>query len=249
MTNPHVPATITFALLPVASQLGFYTSHISSELGLCSVHSKAVEPVSRMTENNQSVRFAGYKWAWFAGKDVADQNMKAFSESVDWDLVRSYASSLRDGSKCVIDPAVALGGRHLVRIIRFEDGPQWIARLRTTSSADDDALLKREVDCLELVKARTSVPVPKVFGHQSTAQSKIGAPLMLMECIPGNVGMDLNFDFIPSEHKSSFFEAMARCQVSRWPDNLAPDHHHSHEWKAKRGPHHQRHGVTTLADT
>ena len=37
---------------------------------------------------------------------------------------------------------------------------------------------------------------------------------MLMECLSGNVGMDLNHDFIPAEHKQKFYAEMARYQVS-----------------------------------
>jgi hypothetical protein len=49
-------------------------------------------------------------------------------------------------------------------------------------------LLKREIDCLQLVKERTSVPIPAVYGY-STNQNKIGPSFMLTECLPGNVGM------------------------------------------------------------
>lgn len=76
----------------------------------------------------------------------------------------------------------------------------------------DDRAMQREVDYLRLVKERTSVPVPTVFAwiRNSSRESRIRALVMLMECIPGNVGMDLNFDTIPSGYKSSFYGEMAR---------------------------------------
>lgn len=112
----------------------------------------------------------------------------------------------------------------MIRILRFEDGARWIARLRmhlrtdtdrdtTINTESDDNDMQREVDCLRLMKERTSVPVPTVFAYIPGRDSKIGIPFMLMECIHGNVGVDLYFSTIPPEHKSSFYEEMARIQT------------------------------------
>ena len=92
----------------------------------------------------------------------------------------------------------------------------------TTRMNEDEqsGLLQREVDCLQLVKERTTVPVPTVFGHMASTQNEIGAPFMLMECLPGNTGVDLNHGNargVPSKYKSSFYREMARLQVgSSW---------------------------------
>ena len=92
----------------------------------------------------------------------------------------------------------------------------------TTSMSEDEqnGLLQREVDCLQLVKERITVPVPMVFGHMASTQNEIGAPFMLIECLPGNTGGDLNHDNargVPSKYKSSFYKEMARLQVgSSW---------------------------------
>ncbi|KAI9825179.1 MAG: hypothetical protein M1819_000584 [Sarea resinae] len=73
-------------------------------------------------------------------------------------------------------------------------------------------LLQREVDCLRLIKERTEVPVPAIYGYSAQAGNEIGASFMLMECFMGNVGMDLNFDHIPPEYNRSFLAATARIQ-------------------------------------
>ena len=109
----------------------------------------------------------------------------------------------------------------MVRILNFENGSRWVARLRMTAT-DTDAekqeaslLLQREVDCIQLVRERTNVPVPATFGYIADADNnnEIGAPLMLMVCLPGNVAMDLQFSSVPAQHKSSFYADMARFQV------------------------------------
>lgn len=38
---------------------------------------------------------------------------------------------------------------------------------------------------------------------------------MLMDCLPGNVGMNLSDDMkVPAQHKTHFYAALAKIQVS-----------------------------------
>ena len=89
----------------------------------------------------------------------------------------------------------------------------------TTSQSEEERsrLVQGEVDCLRLVKERTTVPVPMIFGYVTSTQNEIGAPFMLMECLSGNTGVDLNRNDeahgVPLKHKPSFYEEMARLQV------------------------------------
>ncbi len=102
----------------------------------------------------------------------------------------------------------------MVRILDFANGERWIARLRMPP-IDDEAniLLQREVDCMMLVRERSSVPVPEIYSHQATADL-LGAPFMLLECLQGNAAIDLTIDLndrsIPSEHKASFYTTLAK---------------------------------------
>lgn len=89
---------------------------------------------------------------------------------------------------------------------------------RTTNEDELKAislLAQREVDCMLLVQERTSVPVPKVFGYASSVNNEIGAPFMLMECLPGNVAIEMEGSStdIPAQHKAAFYAAMAKFQV------------------------------------
>lgn len=114
-------------------------------------------------------------------------------------------------------PQYTMGGRHMVRRICFERGTKWIARVRITTTLNENEgshLLQREVDCIQLVRERTSVPVPTIFGYNASAKNKIGAPFMLMECFSGNVGVDLSGVAIPAQCKAFFHQEMARFQVN-----------------------------------
>lgn len=169
------------------------------------------------------LRFQGYKWK--ALSDAYDEHneyrhrVQSFFDNIDWNALCRFASKLNDGKCCAVDPQWTIGGRHLICIINFHDGARWIARLRMTTRMKEDeqsGLVQREVDCLQLVKERTTVPVPTVFGYIASTQNEIGAPFMLMECLPGNSGVDLNGSDahgVPLKHKSSFYEVMGRLQV------------------------------------
>jgi hypothetical protein len=167
--------------------------------------------------------FLGYKWTGLdtVAEGTEDhQRVGSFFDSINWDALCRYASELHDGESCTLDPQLAMGGAHLIRIIVFDNGTRWIARLRMHLSDEDDdvvadgpTLLQIEVDCMQLVRARTSVPVPAVYGYMTSAENDIGTPFMLMECLAGNVAMNLSMD-IPPQHKSLFYADMAGFQVS-----------------------------------
>ena len=170
-----------------------------------------------------SHRFEGYKWELLS-EAYSEDNLyrhwvQSFFDRINWNALCQFASKLNDGKACAVDPQWTIGGRHLVRIVQFHDGSRWIARLRMDTSRSEEVqsrLVQREVDCLHLVKERTTVPVPKNFGYMKSTQNEVGAAFILMECLSGNTGVDLNCDEgpgVPFQHKPSFYEEMARLQV------------------------------------
>ena len=171
-----------------------------------------------------SHRFEGYKWEVFSEAYSEDNPyrhwVQSFFDNINWNALCQFASKLNEGKDCAFDPQWTIGGRHLIRIIQFYDGSRWIARLRMDtgqSEEEQSRLVQREVDCLQLVKERTTVPVPMICGYITSTQNEIGAPFMLMECLPGNTGVDLNGNEahgVPFKHKPSFYKEMARLQVS-----------------------------------
>ncbi|MCJ1461234.1 hypothetical protein MMC28_011616 [Mycoblastus sanguinarius] len=176
---------------------------------------------------SDKIDFTGYRWHGIA-KCPEDprgsswqQQKQAFFDSLNWDALCQYASRLPifNGKACTIDSQITTGGRNMVRLIHVEGGSPCVARVRMSPTETNDEaeaesqLLQREVNCIKLVKERISVPVPAVLGYIANAKNDIGAPFMLMECLPGNVAMDLNFAFVPTQYKSSCYSEMARFQT------------------------------------
>ena len=144
------------------------------------------------------------------------QRIQEFLDRINWVALCHYASKIHNHEDCTINPRFTMGGRHIVRQIDFRRGTRWIARLRMTTPTNEDEgsrLLQREVDCISLVKERSSVPIPAVYGYIASAKNDIGAPFMLMECFSGNTGVDLGGVEIPAQYKSAFHGEMAKLQV------------------------------------
>lgn len=164
-----------------------------------------------------------YKWTGnpsLAKTTPWSDHCRRFLDSINWTDLGEYASKLRGGKKCQIEDLIGLGGRHIVRILTFTDGRRFVARLRIPSISDpegkegdtEESLMLREADCLRLVGSQTSVPVPQILGV-GRRDTGFGTGFILMDCLPGNVGMDINFNFIPKQFKGRFFEQMANAQV------------------------------------
>src|SRR5690606_376807 len=107
-------------------------------------------------------------------------------------------------------PDIGLGYNHMVRIIDFADGNRWVARLQmpplsnTVSKTALETKTKCEFNTMSLLQERTSIPIPKVHAVEAHSQCDVKAAFMLMDCLEGNVGMDLGMK-IPPEHKKAFW--------------------------------------------
>ena len=163
--------------------------------------------------------FSGFNWHGLSPCDdhpMTEKN-RTFLDKINWDALCQRATRIRDGKHCTVDEKFTSGGRHMVRILNFEDGTRWIARLRKTSETEDarKSLFQREVDCMILVRERTSVPVPKIYGYDSSSTNDVGAPFMLIDCLNGNCAVDMTESHdIPPEQKSKFHTQMAKFQVN-----------------------------------
>lgn len=112
----------------------------------------------------------------------------------------------------------------MVRIIEFDDGVRWAARLsilRLPWKEEDTPEEKRameecEYNMIQLVWKESNIPVPAIHGFEASSDNKVGASFMLMDCLRGNVGMDLGMK-VPAEYKTTVFTSMAKVHVCSSP--------------------------------
>lgn len=117
---------------------------------------------------------------------------------IDWDVLKQYAISIKGAQSpniaqclnCEIPPIYNMGALHLVRLLIFEDGTRWIARIQLHEETRySKHLLLYEKSTLSVIRERTDIPVPKVMGYDA-CQERIGRAFMIMEFIPGSTAMD-----------------------------------------------------------
>ncbi|UPK93058.1 hypothetical protein LCI18_003993 [Fusarium solani-melongenae] len=139
--------------------------------------------------------FSGYQWTYFSSLQQGPLRSRAesFLASVDWLALREYAAAKRKGIDCSLLPDIGLGYNHMVRIIDFIDGVRWVARLRLPS-------------------LRTNLPIPEIHAYEARSDCSVKAPFMLMDCLEGNVGMDLGME-IPPGYKQVFLSGLAKIHV------------------------------------
>ena len=165
--------------------------------------------------------FTGWKGPSFHGDESQEQKLrKACANAIEWNVVLKYASHLKKGIKCHVLPQSTMGGCHLIHLISFDDGTQWIVRfqLDPPTAASSKSLLS-EVDSMALVRNRTNILVPRVFGFDAHEKTGVGVPFILMEYMPGIVAMDADGGYqvhrgeIAARHKPTFYRSVARIQV------------------------------------
>ncbi|SPQ26006.1 06ecb864-72aa-450f-b88f-6fcf323cebfd [Thermothielavioides terrestris] len=113
-----------------------------------------------------------------------------------------------------------MGGLHVVRRIDFDDGHRWVARLQLEPPTPESSLrLQNEVDTLAAVRAKSKIPVPRVFAHDASGEVGVGVVFMLIEFVPGDTAMDSfgGWDArkgeTPARFKDKFHAALADIQV------------------------------------
>ena len=91
------------------------------------------------------------------------QSVRACLVRTDWEQLCLRASTLRHGASCRFLPEVETGLNQLVRILRFDDVINRIARVPLKPASEKSVFsLQSEVATMRLVRQRTSIPVPRV---------------------------------------------------------------------------------------
>ncbi|KAI1423343.1 hypothetical protein F5Y12DRAFT_786085 [Xylaria sp. FL1777] len=151
---------------------------------------------------------------------------------IDTTALEARASHLRDGIPCSIPPlhydrskrSSVMGGMNYHVDICFDDGVEWIARIRRFNATSPppvlrDFIAQSEVATLKFLE-KTAVPSPRVFDFAlEGADNPVGVGYILMEKLPGK---SLRWDCTTQEQKVKIMGQLADIyiELSKYPFDL-----------------------------
>jgi hypothetical protein len=129
-------------------------------------------------------------------------------------------------NECQLSDKYNMGGLHVVRLLDFEDGTTWLARLQRKGTAESCQRLIAEVNTIQVVREQSKIRVPEVFGYVASSDNPVGVPFMLLEYIPAITAMDSFGGWnehrgrIPQPFRTDYAASMANIQVCLKPCKL-----------------------------
>ncbi|KAL9072018.1 MAG: hypothetical protein Q9157_005251 [Trypethelium eluteriae] len=176
--------------------------------------------------------------AWTGGEEYEEEyaaRIDYFKNAFNETALLAHASSMRDGLKCMLHDNFSVGSFNFVKKISFEDGVQWIARLRLPQiehfdengykhalhfdkKAETDKILynmQSELAAMEFVRLNSNIPVPQVYASNLTKDNPVGFPYSLIQYVHGNTAADLAAKFpgdhegIPEQYAEKIFKQVA----------------------------------------
>lgn len=138
---------------------------------------------------------------WSRFSDLATEKpgrIKYILSSADFEYLEMQALRLRQQQEdlsvdieCRINRERCTSGYYnIILEVAFTDGVYWIARVPyrhvfSYTVEDTRISLLSEIATLKVVHERTSIPVPQIFGFETTDNQPFGHPYVLMEYMPG----------------------------------------------------------------
>jgi len=145
----------------------------------------------------------------------------------NWSALLVEVRNLTSGRHCSYEGCYHAGGRHIVRRLVFSDGETWLARVPIVPgnfdpdtrsawwTAERKFTMESEIATMKHIATTTSLPVPTVFGYQTSIDSNpVKLPYVLMQCIRGNTLYDLGgSDILNSKQRKTIRMSVAAVQV------------------------------------
>ncbi|EFE36518.1 uncharacterized protein ARB_04039 [Trichophyton benhamiae CBS 112371] len=148
--------------------------------------------------------------------------MEYFIDSICWGRVIEKCYYLRQGVYCFLSEVHTSGETSHIRKITFEDGVQWVIRLRlpNPTTGEEDIGVRTCYESLKYLRDETTVPVPEAYYCDASLSNAIGAPYILMDYIHGTTAEKLrkNLGYRENEFGSvdeniNFKRGLAMIQV------------------------------------
>ncbi|KAI1144937.1 hypothetical protein F4825DRAFT_458021 [Nemania diffusa] len=173
--------------------------------------------------------------AWTNGEEYSGEyteRINQFIDKINEKALISYASLLRGNQLCTVSPQFSVGSFNLVRKIQFEDGVEWIVRLRmppipgqgsgmASPTTRERMLLdlQSELATMEFVRQNTDIPIPRVYAYDLNDQNAVGCPFSIIEYVDGNTAEEVSRTYpgghegIPAQFEVKFWRQVAKIMV------------------------------------
>jgi hypothetical protein len=133
------------------------------------------------------------------------------------DIHRRHIKHARN-IECRLSDKYNMGGLHVVRLLDFEDGTTWLARLQLRKGTAESCQ-RLIADTIQVVREQSKTRVPEVFGYDASYDNPVGVPFMILEYIPAITAMDSFGGWdehkgrIPQHFRTDYHTSMADIQV------------------------------------
>ncbi|KDR73171.1 hypothetical protein GALMADRAFT_212641 [Galerina marginata CBS 339.88] len=164
------------------------------------------------------------------GSDLsATSSNPSFVDRVDLETIASIAGAARARTTslivaCTVDPVPKVGAFNAVWFIDFSDGVQWVFRTSIVEwSPIVEKRLQSDMIGMQLIRNRTSIPIPLIHDFSIIPENAFGRPYMLMERAKGTPLSNLWFDatwFAEDKRKTVFKSLvyyMSQLQTLEFP--------------------------------
>ncbi|EGX92905.1 Protein kinase-like domain [Cordyceps militaris CM01] len=171
--------------------------------------------------------------AWTNGEEYGGgeytMRINRFIDTVNEKALLSHASLLRGEQPCTLSREFSVGHFNLVRKIQFDDGVEWVVRLRMPPMPEEGSVMaspesimvemQSELATMEFVRQNTDIPIPRVYAWDSNAQNAVGCPFSMIEYVHGNTAEEMSQKYpgehegIPAQFEEKFWQQMAKFMM------------------------------------
>lgn len=124
---------------------------------------------------------------------------------------KAFQPDLPSDVECNINlTQFASGFNNLVLELAFSDDVFWIARIpHQVINEDDRTSMLSEIATMKIIQKHTSVPLPRVFDFETSADQPFGYPYIFMEYIPGRTLTNVVAFTMPPQYHAKVAKQLA----------------------------------------
>ncbi|KAF9768901.1 hypothetical protein IL306_013749 [Fusarium sp. DS 682] len=160
-------------------------------------------------------------WKGFASLKVGSDKYKRIElllSSANFEYLKTHGLESRRRHQPDLSPHVTCnanlanftsGFNHVILELAFSDDVYWVARIPYKTLKDSDRIsMLSEIATMKIIKEHTTVPIPRVFDFETSADQPFGHPYVFMEYL-GRTLPNVLATTIPREHHAKVAKQLA----------------------------------------